>query len=49
LKAVSHITGQRFATGKQIGEWIGKNKKWLVDERKAVEAETKKQASEGKP
>src|SRR5262249_32734790 len=48
LKAVHYITGQTFPSGAAITDWLGKNKAWLVSERKAIEEETKKQASEGK-
>jgi hypothetical protein len=49
LRAVRFITGQEFLSTRQIADWLAKNKDWLAAERKAVEEETKRQASEAKP
>jgi hypothetical protein len=49
LKAVRHITGQTFTTGREIVAWLAKNKDWLAKERKEIAEEAKRQASEGKP
>jgi HEAT repeat protein len=43
LKAVQQITGQKFATGKAIAEWLKANRAWLAEERARVAEAAKAQ------